>query len=31
MEKLTIDDFAMDERTGKVEACPSGRLPLTVL
>ena len=31
MAKLTIEDFAIDERTGKVEACPSGRLPLTVL
>jgi hypothetical protein len=27
-EQLTIDDFAHDERTGKVEACPSGRIPL---
>jgi len=26
--KLTIDDFAHDERTGKVEACPTGRVPL---
>ena len=31
IEKLTIDDFAVDERTGKVTACPSGRIPLTVL
>jgi hypothetical protein len=31
MEKLTIDDFSVDERTGKVGACPSGRIPLTVL
>jgi len=31
MEKLTIDDFSVDERTGKVEACPSGRMPLNVL
>jgi hypothetical protein len=31
MEKLTIDDFSVDERTGKVGACPSGRLPLNVL
>ena len=31
MEKLTIDDFSVDERTGKVSACPSGRLPLNVL
>jgi len=29
--KLTIDDFAVDERTGKVEACPAGRIPLQVL
>ncbi len=29
--KLTIDDFAVDERTGKVEACPSGRVPLQVV
>ncbi len=31
LEKLTIEDFAVDERTGKVEACPSGRIPLKVL
>jgi hypothetical protein len=31
MEKLSIDDFAVDERTGKVSACPSGRIPLQVL
>ena len=31
LEKLTIDDFSVDERTGKVSACPSGRLPLNVL
>lgn len=31
LEKLTIDDFAMDESTGKVDACPSGRIPLKVL
>jgi hypothetical protein len=31
IEKLTIDDFAVDERTGKVTVCPSGRIPLTVL
>lgn len=30
-EKLTIDDFAVDERTGKVTACPAGRIPLQVL
>src|SRR5258706_14392889 len=29
--KLTIDDFAVDERTGQVEACPAGRVPLQVL
>jgi hypothetical protein len=28
---LTIDDFAVDERTGKVEACPAGRVPLHVV
>jgi hypothetical protein len=27
-ERLTIDDFAHDERTGKVGACPTGRIPL---
>lgn len=26
--KLTIDDFAHDERTGQVGACPTGRVPL---
>lgn len=26
--KLTIDDFAYDERTGQVGACPTGRVPL---
>jgi len=31
LEKLTIEDFAVDERTGKVDACPSGRIPLKVL
>jgi hypothetical protein len=31
MAKLTIDDFAVDERTGKVEACPQGRIPLQVV
>lgn len=31
LEKLSIDDFAVDERTGKVTACPSGRIPLQVL
>lgn len=29
--KLTIDDFAVDERTGRVEACPAGRIPLQVV
>jgi len=28
MEPLTIEDFAVDERTGTVTACPSGRIPL---
>jgi hypothetical protein len=31
MEPLTIDDFAVDERTGKVTACPRGRLPLQTI
>ena len=31
MEPLSIDDFAIDERTGKVESCPSGRIPLKVI
>jgi hypothetical protein len=26
--QLTIDDFAHDERTGNVDACPTGRVPL---
>jgi hypothetical protein len=26
--RLTIDDFAHDERTGRVGACPTGRVPL---
>jgi hypothetical protein len=26
--QLTVDDFAHDERTGKVGACPTGRVPL---
>jgi hypothetical protein len=29
-EALTLDDFAVDERTGKVEACPQGHVPLVV-
>lgn len=28
-EILTIDDFAVDERTGLVEACPAGHAPLS--
>jgi hypothetical protein len=28
---LTMEDFACDERTGKVTACPAGRVPLQVL
>lgn len=31
MEPLSVDDFAMDERTGKVTACPTGRLPLQTI
>lgn len=31
MEPLTIDDFAVDERTGRVTACPSGRIPLETI
>jgi len=31
MEPLTIDDFAMDERTGKVTQCPVGRIPLQTI
>jgi hypothetical protein len=27
---LTIDDFAVDERTGHVDACPQGHVPLVV-
>ena len=27
-EALTLDDFAVDERTGRVEACPQGHAPL---
>jgi hypothetical protein len=29
-EALTLDDFAVDERTGHVEACPRGHVPLVV-
>jgi len=28
---LSIDDFSIDERTGTVKACPSGKIPLQVL
>jgi Transposase DDE domain len=28
-ESLTVDDFAIDERTGIVEACPAGHQPLS--
>lgn len=31
LSPLTIDDFAVDERTGKVTACPSGRVPLEMI
>jgi hypothetical protein len=31
LEPLTIDDFAVDERTGEVTACPSGRIPLATI
>jgi len=31
LEPLSIDDFALDERTGKVNACPAGRIPLRVV
>ena len=31
VEPLSIDDFAFDERTGKVNACPTGKVPLQVL
>jgi hypothetical protein len=27
-DPLTVDDFALDERTGRVEACPRGQGPL---
>jgi hypothetical protein len=29
-EALTLDDFAVDERTGRVEGCPQGYTPLVV-
>jgi hypothetical protein len=28
---LTMEDFAVDERTGEVTACPAGRVPLQML
>ena len=28
---LTMDDFAIDERTGEVTSCPAGRVPLQML
>lgn len=31
IEPLTIDDFALDERTGKMTACPTGRIPLQTI
>jgi hypothetical protein len=29
-EALTLDDFAVDERTGRAEACPQGHTPILV-
>jgi len=29
-DTLTVDDFAVDERTGMVDACPAGHAPLSV-
>jgi hypothetical protein len=29
-EALTLDDFAFDERTGAIDACPQGHRPLSV-
>ena len=29
-EALTLDDFAVEEGTGRVEACPAGHVPLVV-
>jgi hypothetical protein len=29
-EALTIDDFALDERTGVIDACPAGHRPVSV-
>lgn len=31
LSPLSIDDFAVDERTGDVTACPSGRVPLSTV
>ena len=31
MAALSIDDFAVDERTGEVTACPAGRVPLQTI
>jgi hypothetical protein len=31
LEPLSIDDFAIDERTGQVKACPAGKIPLQVM
>ena len=28
-ETLTVDDFALDERTGTIDACPAGHRPLS--
>jgi hypothetical protein len=30
-DPLSIDDFAVDERTGEVTACPMGRIPLQTI
>jgi hypothetical protein len=30
-DALTLDDFAVDERTGQVEVCPRGHTPLVVV
>ena len=31
LSPLSIDDFAVDERTGEVTACPAGRVPLSTI
>lgn len=31
LEPLSVDDFALDERSGIVSACPSGKIPLAVV